>query len=416
MKSQRYSPQDIERAKAQKSLAAEIGKRVVPLRKSGRNYVGCCPFHQEKTPSFNVVEDKGFAHCFGCGWNGDIIKWLEDAEGYSFADAIDYLMGGAARPSHEATPPVQMMRAQTNAPEYVDSRVVADYIRPLAVPIGGTLVETYLTSAKRGINLDAIRSYTDVLGFVAQCPMSAWHVGGSPRDVRTAPAMVAPFHHVERRMSLIYGEPMLFIEFRGMHVTYLEADGSDKLQAFKKEGTPIINRKMFGQPNGCAILFTSMEPTRMSGPLLEGEGIETTLSALSIALRSTPIMRAAATMSLGNHQGYAMTDRDGALPMYDVRYDAKRSTFGFTAPGEVISAVDADMKDHMIKVRRKRGGPISNGIASAERTKVCEMLLRQKWTLNGARNHVTLVPPPGMDYNDLVKIVANMQAGDEGDD
>lgn len=64
-----------------------IGESVA-LTKAGRNYLGLCPFHGEKTPSFNVVEDKQFYHCFGCGKSGDVFKFIEEFRGVSFADAV----------------------------------------------------------------------------------------------------------------------------------------------------------------------------------------------------------------------------------------------------------------------------------------------------------------------------------------
>ncbi|HEM3488999.1 TPA: DNA primase [Streptococcus suis] len=67
-----------------------IGETVA-LTKAGRNYVGLCPFHGEKTPSFNVIEDKQFYHCFGCGKSGDIFKFVEEVRGVSFADAAAIL-------------------------------------------------------------------------------------------------------------------------------------------------------------------------------------------------------------------------------------------------------------------------------------------------------------------------------------
>ncbi|WP_099875784.1 DNA primase [Streptococcus suis] len=67
-----------------------IGETVA-LTKAGRNYVGLCPFHGEKTPSFNVVEDKQFYHCFGCGKSGDVFKFVEEVRGVSFADAAAIL-------------------------------------------------------------------------------------------------------------------------------------------------------------------------------------------------------------------------------------------------------------------------------------------------------------------------------------
>ncbi|HFI0694938.1 TPA: DNA primase [Streptococcus suis] len=67
-----------------------IGESVA-LTKAGRNYIGLCPFHGEKTPSFNVVEDKQFYHCFGCGKSGDVFKFVEETQGIPFADAVAVL-------------------------------------------------------------------------------------------------------------------------------------------------------------------------------------------------------------------------------------------------------------------------------------------------------------------------------------
>ena len=60
----------------------------VPLKKSGNNYFGCCPFHREKTPSFSVAADKGFFYCFGCHAGGDVFKFLSLMEGISYFEAI----------------------------------------------------------------------------------------------------------------------------------------------------------------------------------------------------------------------------------------------------------------------------------------------------------------------------------------
>lgn len=67
-----------------------VGKRV-KLTKKGHEFGGLCPFHQEKTPSFTVNDDKGFYHCFGCGAHGDIIKFLTEYEKMEFQEALKYL-------------------------------------------------------------------------------------------------------------------------------------------------------------------------------------------------------------------------------------------------------------------------------------------------------------------------------------
>ena len=61
---------------------------VVSLTRAGRNYIGLCPFHKEKTPSFNVIEDKQFFHCFGCGKSGDVYKFLEEYRQVSFLESV----------------------------------------------------------------------------------------------------------------------------------------------------------------------------------------------------------------------------------------------------------------------------------------------------------------------------------------
>ena len=63
----------------------------VSLRKAGATFKGLCPFHGEKTPSFNVNRDRGFFHCFGCGVGGDVFKFVELQEKVGFSDAVRQL-------------------------------------------------------------------------------------------------------------------------------------------------------------------------------------------------------------------------------------------------------------------------------------------------------------------------------------
>ena len=76
----------IERIKNEIDIVEYIG-RFVSLRKGGKDHVGLCPFHNEKTPSFQVIPDKKFFHCFGCKASGDVIKFLMQFKGLSFPDA-----------------------------------------------------------------------------------------------------------------------------------------------------------------------------------------------------------------------------------------------------------------------------------------------------------------------------------------
>ncbi|MFO8141106.1 MAG: DNA primase [Marinobacter sp.] len=71
-------------------LGELIGSRIT-LKKAGANFKACCPFHDEKTPSFNVRPDKGFYHCFGCGAHGDAISFIREFEGLGFTEAVEDL-------------------------------------------------------------------------------------------------------------------------------------------------------------------------------------------------------------------------------------------------------------------------------------------------------------------------------------
>ena len=76
----------------------------VPLKKSGANYMACCPFHKEKTPSFSVSPSKQFYHCFSCGAHGSAIGFLMEQQGMSFPDAVQYLADRAGMTvPHEKT-------------------------------------------------------------------------------------------------------------------------------------------------------------------------------------------------------------------------------------------------------------------------------------------------------------------------
>ncbi len=88
------SPQFLDELRARTTLSTLIAK-TVKLTKAGRETKGCCPFHQEKTPSFYVNDDKGFYHCFGCSAHGDAIRWLTDQRGLPFMDAVKELAASA---------------------------------------------------------------------------------------------------------------------------------------------------------------------------------------------------------------------------------------------------------------------------------------------------------------------------------
>ncbi len=88
------SPQWLDELRARITLSAVIS-RTTRLTKAGHEFKACCPFHNEKSPSFTVNDAKGFYHCFGCGAHGDAIRWMTDQRGLSFMDAVKELASEA---------------------------------------------------------------------------------------------------------------------------------------------------------------------------------------------------------------------------------------------------------------------------------------------------------------------------------
>src|SRR3954452_6817144 len=86
----RIKDASVEAVKAAADIVALV-EAYTRLRKSGSRYVGLCPFHQEKTPSFGISPDRGTFKCFGCGEGGDAISFVEKIEGVDFVGAIEWL-------------------------------------------------------------------------------------------------------------------------------------------------------------------------------------------------------------------------------------------------------------------------------------------------------------------------------------
>jgi DNA primase len=88
------SPAFLDELRSRTSLSRLI-EQSVKLTKAGSEKRGCCPFHNEKSPSFYVNDDKGFYHCFGCSAHGDAIRWMTDQRGLQFIDAVKELAAAA---------------------------------------------------------------------------------------------------------------------------------------------------------------------------------------------------------------------------------------------------------------------------------------------------------------------------------
>ena len=98
-----FPPGFLDELRSRIALGDLVGRRV-RLTRRGREQAGLCPFHNEKTPSFYVVEDKGFFHCFGCGAHGDAIGFIMRADNLDFIEAVERLAGEAGIAVPQETP------------------------------------------------------------------------------------------------------------------------------------------------------------------------------------------------------------------------------------------------------------------------------------------------------------------------
>lgn len=150
-----YDKNFTDELRARLSIVDVVSRRV-PLTKKGQNYWGCCPFHNEKTPSFSVNEDKGFYHCFGCGEHGDIISFTMKSENVGFVDAIKELaeMAGLKLPEFKPRDPAVVQREES----YFDitERAAAEYQKQLFAPTGAVALE-YIRG--RGFTDEMIKKY-----------------------------------------------------------------------------------------------------------------------------------------------------------------------------------------------------------------------------------------------------------------
>ena len=103
----------VQELKARSDLT-EIASNYVTLKRSGRNYVGLCPFHSEKTPSFNIYPENGSFYCFGCGAGGDVITFVRKIENLDYMEAIRFLAqrAGLTVPENHADDGMRKLRTR----------------------------------------------------------------------------------------------------------------------------------------------------------------------------------------------------------------------------------------------------------------------------------------------------------------
>lgn len=152
-----YSEDLIEEVRSRNDIVDVINS-YVSLKKKGNTYTACCPFHNEKTPSFHVSRDKQLYHCFGCGAAGTVYTFLQQYENYTFPEAVEFLAdrAGVVLPKREMTER-ERMEADYNSALREINKMAAGYFYYALRMKDGEPARNYLT--ERGLSEDTIRNF-----------------------------------------------------------------------------------------------------------------------------------------------------------------------------------------------------------------------------------------------------------------
>src|SRR6476620_4528977 len=141
------------------------------LKKKGANWMGCCPFHQEKTPSFSVNPSKGFYKCFGCGKGGSVFNFIMEMEGLNFPEAIKRVSEMTGVPLPE---PIDDQQYQRNKKRREEAKKISDQIIDL-----NRIAVKFWESELQTMRAKAARDYLKSRG-ITEKTQEAFRIGFSP--------------------------------------------------------------------------------------------------------------------------------------------------------------------------------------------------------------------------------------------
>jgi DNA primase len=152
------STESLDRVKQTVDIV-EVVSAHTDLRRQGARWVGLCPFHDERTPSFSVDAQEKLYHCFGCGVGGDVIKFVEEKEGLGFAEAVELLADryGVELEREQEDPRAEAKRQQRRRLEQLLDRTGAYYANYLWESEEAGKAREYL--AERGLGEEALRAF-----------------------------------------------------------------------------------------------------------------------------------------------------------------------------------------------------------------------------------------------------------------
>lgn len=392
--------------------------------RSGRRRAKC-EFHGSSSLSFSVKDadsGDGYGHCFGCGWHGDMFRFLMDLKGWPFMEALAELermagvgtVGGNDRAASGTVTRARAPQPRRSAAERTPIEPVdmGRWIWKRAQRDDCAVRRYFMGRGVPQAQLGAERLAQ--FRFLGECPCVSWPLGSDPRKALHAPAVVA----LVRVPQFLGDPPVLEWVPVGVHVTYLDLAGTGTMKrrapwAKADDADPWLpKRRMLGPVGrGCVVLGEYRPQAR----LWLGEGNETVLSGMAIGAAG-PDDVGIATLSLDNLQGGMAKWRSGVWPLFNVQPDPERPCFRVPGHrGPVVGLVDADMsplrgqRDRRtgqfageLVVEAKGGAIVRRPITGSERARICGELIVKGWRAAGCPAEAVRAPA-GMDFNDAIQ-------------
>jgi DNA primase len=362
------TPQWLDELRARISLSGVIS-RTTRLTKAGHEFKACCPFHNEKSPSFTVNDSKGFYHCFGCGAHGDAIRWMTDQRGLSFMDAVKELAAEAGMEVPAPDPAAAKRAEQQSGLHEVTEAAQAFYRAQLDTPEGAK-ARAYLESRR-------FDSHT----------MERFGFGFAPAGRQALKAALKQFDEpmlIEAGMRIAVDEKEPYDRFRdrltmpihdargrviGFAARILDADKKDAPKYLNSPDTPLFDkgRTLFN-------LHRAGPASRQSGRIVVVEG-----QMDVIALAAAGIEEAVAPM------GTALTERQ--LEMLWRMVETPILCFDGDAAGQraamraITRALPMLRPSHSLKIVRMPAGMDPDDLIKRDGVAALEALLAQPRSL-----------------------------------
>ena len=339
----------VEEIKARTDLADLIASYGIQIRRAGASVKACCPFHNEKTPSFNINTSKGFYHCFGCGESGDAIKFVQKMEGLGFVEAVQKLAGQCGVKIEEtARDPADGQRQRLYA---LMLELAQFYHRCLKQTKEAQLARDYL----RQRDLDDAAQEDFLIGYAPNgyAPILKWAEkhGYTPQELELAGVVKGDYHRFSGRLMFsIRDKRGRVVAFSGRQLVENKKSG----KYVNSPETPIFKKSQvlfgFDKAAGNIVKAPHREIICCEGQI---DTIRLHLAGFNTAVASQ------GTAFTEEHAQMVKKVADAALLMYDDDAAGHKATvkvagllLALELPVRVVSLPDGDDPDSFL---RKRG-------------------------------------------------------------